>query len=204
MNLSRIKKLCLNENKCLIVTDRHGGQWIGVEEALFPVIGLKVDEKSLRVIWQLSDKQAGEMAFERREDLEGFLDAGMVLDEAQAQMISGAVINGIIFFGAEGDGGRVLMVKEELLAPAWVKGEWTRYQLKLTRDGAVLVTFCGLMITGVVKPMGEKACQQIQDALAGLAGKSLVDVGDAAVWKRADPERDEIKPERNKQELMDF
>ena len=40
MNLSKIKRLCLSEGKCLIVRDRHCGQWIGVEKALYPVIGL--------------------------------------------------------------------------------------------------------------------------------------------------------------------
>jgi len=182
MNLNKIKRLCLGEGKCLIVEDRHGGQWIGVEDALYPVTGLRLDEQSLKIIWQLTDKQANEMEFEARSDLEGFLDVGMVLDEGQAQVMDKAIINHMHFMGPEMDEGRVLMVREDYLEPAWVKGEWTRYQLKETQCGSVLAMYCGLMVSGVVKPAGEKEAQGMQDQLARLAGKALVDVGEAQVW----------------------
>lgn len=187
MNLSKIKRLCLSEGKCLIVRDRHGGQWIGVEKALYPVIGLELDQKSLCVIWQLTDKQANDLAFEERMDLEGFLDTGMVLDEGRPQVMDKALINHIHFMGIERDDGRVLMVNEELLAPAWVKGEWRRYQLQETREGAVLMIFRGLMVSGVVKPAREGEARGMLEALASIAQKGLVDVGEAKVWDKPEP-----------------
>ena len=117
-------------------------------------------------------------------DLEGFLDTGMVLDEARPQVMDKALINHIHFMGIERDDGRVLMVNEELLAPAWVKGEWSRYQLQETREGAVLMIFRGLMVSGVVKPAREGEARGMLEALASIAQKGLVDVGEAKVWDK--------------------
>jgi hypothetical protein len=186
LNLQKIKKLCLEEGYCLLVEDRHGGQWIGVRSVLFPVTGIRLDEGTLKIIWQLTDKQVNDMTFEETKDFEGVLDVSMVLDEGKVQIVQKENINGFLLMGKEMDDGQVLVVPERLLVPAWIKGEWTRYQLLETQQGYVLAMFSGLMISGVVKPWPDSRTQSLLDSLKRIGEKGLVAVGEAQVWDKED------------------
>lgn len=76
MKVQKIKKVCLKDGIALVETPTRGGttdcnhvvQWVGTHDALYAVDTLRVDIGILAAIWDLTDKQKGEV--EWREDTE--------------------------------------------------------------------------------------------------------------------------------------
>lgn len=62
MKLSKVKKVCTDAQQLRVVDTLGEGnnlvsQWVGTQDALYPVEGLTVSEEMLQVLWELSPAQ---------------------------------------------------------------------------------------------------------------------------------------------------
>lgn len=49
MKITKIKKLCVEACMCMIYDTNESRQWIGTQDAIYPVDGLKIDEQNVKV-----------------------------------------------------------------------------------------------------------------------------------------------------------
>ena len=92
VKLSKIKKVCLRDKQVRIYTANTPQnmvmQWLGVDQALYPVEGVRLTMDMLAVIWELGARQRAELDVQEMTILDavenGLLDddAAVVLQES--------------------------------------------------------------------------------------------------------------------------
>ena len=85
MNIQHIKRACMNARTAMIYDTPGGQQWVSNGAAAYLIEGIKVDERALTFLFNLSEKQQSEMyMLERSIDDPRFTDTPYDGQEAPA------------------------------------------------------------------------------------------------------------------------
>lgn len=184
VKLSKIKKVCLRDKQVRIYTANAPQnmvmQWLGVDQALYPVEGVRLTMDMLAVIWELGARQREELDVQEMTILDavenGLLDddAAVVLQES-AGMVDMEAMESIrmarVFDCTAlkiGDR-KMTLVQDSYCAPCWYGA--TKYEV-LPRTGMVLVYTDG-QLSGVVRMVDQKSAAVAQSTLRVLADRDI-------------------------------
>ena len=89
VKLSKIKKVCMRDKQVRLYTANAPQnmvmQWLGVDQALYPVEGVRLSMDMLAVIWKLGAKQRAELDVQEMTILDA-VENGLLDDDA-AQLL---------------------------------------------------------------------------------------------------------------------
>lgn len=167
MKIQAIKKLCMQVQRCRILTGQQGQQWIGTRQWMCRIDeGLRIDTASIRGIFDLSDEQARKLQIEEERletaDLWPVLRRTMVpLTEAPFRMKSGG--EDIIILGLNGV---AYLLEQRFVRTAVDNSDYRQYMLAWDQwENPLIIVNDGMIFAGVVKPYSKEAAEK---ALAEL------------------------------------
>lgn len=174
MKLSKIKKVCTDALQLRVVdTCGHGNnmvhQWVGTQEALYPVEGMTLSEEMLKVLWELSDKQVA--AIEEApvyHDPEFLLDLPGLIDKDNAERITlGQVADyGALMYGEDG----VVFVDPALMRPC---GTWRQFVIVHDDKGPWVVVYDDGKLDAVVRPVNNELAGHLMAIAKAVAGRTV-------------------------------
>lgn len=187
VKLSKIKKVCMRDGQVRLYTANAPQnmvmQWLGVDQALYPVEGIRLTMDMLGAIWELGAKKRDELDVQEMsvmDAVEGGLldDDTAVLLQESAGMVDMAAMESIrmarIFDCAALKIGekKMTLVQDCYCAPCWY-GE-TKYEVA-QHAGRVLVYTDG-QLSGVIRMVDQKSAAVAEATLRTLAEREIAGV----------------------------
>ena len=174
MKITQIKKLCADAHMCMIYETDGNRQWIGTQEAIYPVDELQIGKGSIPTLFDMPDAggkmEIGVDEIWKSELVPGDCEIEVEMDR-WAELHCGSPMYHLDekIYPMMHDGG-ILFVREELGKPAIRKSDYMVFKLTRNRFGHPLVMIGnGLEVTGIAKPIPKKAAANILDTLAKWA-----------------------------------
>lgn len=178
MKLSKIKRVCTDALQ-LRVVDTIGNsnnlvmQWVGTQEALYPVEGVTVNEEMLQVLWELSDKMMDAMAAAPvHHDPDMLMELPGLIDKEKAESIT---IGKVMDYGAMKCGNGVIFVDPALLKPC---GEWLQFVIVEDADGPWVSAYSDGKLAGLVRPVKNELAEHLLAIAKAVAGRGVVRRGE--------------------------
>lgn len=186
VKLSKIKRVCTREQQVRLYTVRDNQnmiwQWLGVNDALYPVEGVKLTLNMLCMIWELGDSAS--KTWDMLEmDLEDAVQSGLV-DPEDAEnlrhtpaMVDKATIPNIRMarvFDAQAirlESGRMTLLPDSRCAPCWYGP--VEYML-IREDRLTVAAYTDGVLSGIIRPVGYKVAAVANATLKALAACECV------------------------------
>lgn len=174
MKLSKVKKICTDAGQ-LCVMDAPGRnnlvcQWVGTQDAMYPVEGLRVDKEMLVKLWECSPKQAAsfeECAVVHDEDL--LKDLPGMIDTDNVETLSICKIMDMVAMKC-GDG--VIFLNPALLKPC---GEYRNYLIVEDRTGPWVAVYDKGVLDGLVRPVDNKLAHHLMAFAKSVVERNVVE-----------------------------
>lgn len=178
MKLSKVKKVCTDAGQLGVIN--VGGpsnnlvqQWVGTQEAIYPLDGITVTEEMLQRLWELSPTQIAKMAespvaldAELMNELPGMIDKNTV------EYISLGEVLGMLALKC-GEG--VIFVDQALLRPC---GRWRNYVIVKDEQGPWVAVYNDGVLDGLVRPVKEKEAMRLHACARSIAAREYVRWGE--------------------------
>ena len=169
MKIQAIKKLCLGEKLCRILTGLQGQQWIGGRDWMCRVDdGLLLTKDAIKGLFDLDTEQAEKMQIE--EEMLEQADLWPVLRRTMNTLKTGLIdLNN--FGGVEilGDGGTVYLAEKRKIKAAVDSADYREYLLAWDAwDNPLIVVRDGMIFAGVLRPMAQTVCKTLLDNMRAI------------------------------------
>lgn len=178
MKLSKVKKVCTDAGQLGVINVGGPGnnlvqQWVGTQEAIYPLDGITVTEEMLQRLWELSPAQIAKMAespvmHDRKllNELPGMIDKNTV------EYISLGEVMGMLALKCR-DG--VIFVDPALLRPC---GEWRNYVIVEDEQGPWVAVYNDGVLDGLVRPEKAKEAMMLHTCARSIAAREFVRWGE--------------------------
>lgn len=174
MKLSKVKKICTDAGQ-LCVMDAPGKnnlvyQWVGTQDAMYPVEGLHVDREMLVKLWECSPKQAA--AFEEcpvLHDAELLQGLPGMIDTDKVNHLGLCEVMGKVAMKC-GDG--VIFIDPELLKPC---GEFRNFVIVEDRTGPWVAVYAKGVLDGLVRPVSNDMANHLMACVRSVAKRDVVE-----------------------------
>lgn len=169
MNISAIKKRCIEYGECVLVTNGEM-QWIGTGKEFYPVHGVHLTAEGIPGLFGLTQKEQGKMEIREAEDIllvelaptQQETDEMCCVDRVIIQY-EGGTVRRISTCG--GDEARWIWMNSEV--PAKRKGVELLHALR----GGVVVLLNGMLVEAVIAPMAAEDQRKLEKQLRYLGGE---------------------------------
>ena len=174
MKFTQIKKICKEENECVIY-EEGPMQWIGTKSAAYPVEDVRVTREAVKTLFDWPDVEAdisvGEMPlFAAGMMPDSVLRADVVVQQWQKLEQGISVYSAGERLWSFIHAGAVMFLKEDKIKPAIRKGEYQAFTLTYNRQGQPLIVISnGLMVTGIVRPEGQRTAEAIMETMQKMS-----------------------------------
>ena len=174
MKLSKVKKVCTDAQQLRVVATLGEGnnlvsQWVGTQDALYPVEGLTVSEEMLQVLWELSPAQINAIeehpvhhAPEFLRSLPGLVEKDSVKPICIAQVMGYQAMK----CGEQG----VVFVDPDKLRPC---GDWRQFVIHYDNAGPWVVVYDDGKLNAVVRPVDNEKAMQLLAIAKVVAGRKV-------------------------------
>lgn len=174
MRITHIKKLCVEAHMCMIYEANEQRQWIGTQEAIYPVDEIQLSKGSIKTLFDMPDAD-GRMEIEVDEIWKSELvpcdnEVELELEGWKELHCMNAVhYGGEKIFPLAADDLTIAFVQEDYIKPAIRKNDYLTFKMAWNRFGHPLVVIGnGAIITGIVRPIPKKGAQEIVDLMAQM------------------------------------
>lgn len=167
MKLSKVKRICVAAGQlCVIPTEEPvnmAQQWVGTEEAMYPMYDVAVSRRALQSLWELSTATVQAM------DEDPVMHDVQVLDATPGQIdTAGKTDKAIVKIGGyvaieHGEG--LVLINEELLAPCGLNRSFVVEQ---RRDGVWVAVYVGGMLDAMIRPASGAICSMCEEIVDEL------------------------------------
>lgn len=168
MNIQHIKRACMNARTAMIYDTPDGEQWIGNGAAAYLVEGIRVDERALTYLFNMSEKQQSEMyMLERSIDDPRFTDAPY-----EGQREENAVELGLITYLDEDrlalktDGG-VMFIRYAYVSA--IKEKYRSFTVRWWDGRPLVAVYDGMFCKALIVPMGNDDVENIRIKLRKMS-----------------------------------
>lgn len=150
MKIAAIKRMCLGERMCRILTGQQGQQWIGTNGCIVRVDdGLRISKESVKGLFDLDPMQTEKLLI-IEEDLETS-DIWPVMRIPQNKMsVCPLDFNGVEALSCNGG---MLLCSKAAIKTAVETGDYREYLLGWDREHRpVIIIYDGMIFAGLVRP----------------------------------------------------
>ena len=174
MKLSKVKKVCTDAGQMCVVNTTGAGnnlvqQWVGTQDALYPLRDVMVTEGMLKMLWELSPVQIAAMEEAPVKHDEEFLrELDGQIDTDSAEPICLCTVMGMWAMKC-GDG--VVFVDPDMLKPC---GEWRNYVIVRDDEGPWVAVYHQGVLDGLVRPVKDDRAEALLAAARVAAQREIV------------------------------
>lgn len=199
MKIAAIKRMCLGERMCRILTGQQGQQWIGTSRAIFRVDdGLRITQESIKGLFDLDQAQMDKLAISEQELELAPIWPMMRRDQNKMSECPLRINN---YGGVEllAHDGRMYMCSIDAIKAAVDRGDYREYWLGYDRFNAPLIIVRdGLIFAGVIRPEPKAECEFILRAMEDWAQMIAAGMGvDEEPRQEEAPEGEQVAMVRN-------
>ena len=202
MKINKIKAMCKDEEQAIIYND-FGRQYLGTARAAYPVDNIEIQKTSIPTLFDwpsaIHDMDVTEMAMEGSMMMpEGgivgipFREGGKLFPEME--------INGWTAM-SDSTTREILFVPEELIRAAEKTEGYQMFHRAENANGEPLVIISdGMIVTGIVRPIMQRAAERIAAAMRCLGGLTPVGSPDPNETKKNE---DQIEGQMTMEAVME-
>lgn len=160
MNIQAIKRACMDARTAVIYDAVNGGQWISNGAVAYQVEGIRVDERGLPYLFNLSEKQEAQMYMsERAIDDPRFSDEPMGEGEETAAELGMMVYQDMDILALKTSGG-VMFIRYAYAAA--VKEKYRSYSVRWWEGRPLIAVYEGMFCKALIVPMCNVDVETIQ------------------------------------------
>ena len=161
MNIQHIKRACMNARTAMILDTPDGQQWIGNGAAAYLVEGIRVDERALTFLFNMSEKQESEMyMLERNTDDPRFTDTPYEGEEAPAVELGMITYLGEDRLALKTTRG-VMFIRYSYVTA--IKEKYRSFTARWWNGCPLIAVYDGMFCKALIVPMGNSDVEIIQD-----------------------------------------
>ena len=162
MKIQAIKKLCMGEKLCRVLTGMQGQQWIGGRDWMCRVDdGLLLTKDSIKGLFDLDTEQAEKLRIEeeRLEDADLWPVLRRTMNPLAVGLIDLENMGGLEILGHDGT---VYIAEKRLIRAAVDSADYREYLLAWDKtDNPLIVVRDGMIFAGVLRPLNRDVCEKI-------------------------------------------
>ena len=167
MNIQHIKRACMNARTAMILDTPDGQQWIGNGAAAYLVEGIRVDERALTFLFNMSEKQESEMyMLERNTDDPRFTDTPYEGEEAPAVELGLITYLGEDRLALKTVGG-VMFIRYAYVSA--IKEKYRSFTARWWDGRPLIAVYDGMFCKALIVPMGNNDVESIQVKLRAMS-----------------------------------
>ena len=160
MNIQHIKRACMNARTAMIYDTPDGQQWISNGAVAYLVEGIRVDERALTFLFNLSEKQQSEMyMLERSIDDPRFTDTPYDGQEAPAIELGLITYLDEDRLALKTDGG-VMFIRYAYVSA--IKEKYRSFSVRWWDGRPLIAVYDGMFCKALIVPMGNNDVEIIQ------------------------------------------
>ena len=169
MKIQTIRKLCLAEKVCRVLTGQRGQQWIGGRDWMCRVDdGLSINREAIRGLFDLDQEQMEKLRIE-----EGMLEGCSLWPVLRRTMnpLKVGIIDLNNMGGVEilGHDGVVYLAEKKKIKAAVDSADYREYLLAWDKgDNPLIVIRDGMIFAGVVRPLARESCKAVLENMLAI------------------------------------
>jgi len=169
MKINAIKKLCMGDKLCRVLTGAKGQQWIGGRDWITKVDdGLTIDQYAIQGLFDLSKEEMTKLTIE--ESRLEMCSLWPILSRTQVPLHTSIIdLNNMGGLEILGDLNVVYMVEKKKIKAAVDSADYREYLLGWdTQDNPLIIINDGMIFAGVVRPLPQTTCKGILDNMRAI------------------------------------
>lgn len=166
MNIQHIKRACMNTRTAMIYDTPNGQQWISNGAAAYLVEGIKVDERALTFLFNMTEKQESEMYTLEKSIVDPrFTDTPYEGQEAPAVELGLITYLGEDRLALKTDGG-VMFIRYAYVSV--VKEKYRSFTARWWDGRPMIAVYDGMFCKALIVPMGNNDVDSIREKLRAM------------------------------------
>ena len=184
MNIQHIKRACMNARTAMIYDTPDGQQWIGNGAAAYLVEGIRVDERALTFLFNMTQKQESDMyMLEERTDDPRFIDTPYGGEEAPAVELGLITYLGEDRLALKTTGG-IMFIRYSYVTA--IKEKYRSFTARWWDGRPLIAVYDGMFCKALIAPMGNSDVGSIREKLRAMSETPFK-------WKEHDAEAREAE-----------
>lgn len=171
MNLSAIKRLCLDNGEFTII-NAVDGQWIGNGSCFYPVDGVELHEDGVPALFDLTPKKADECNILERPAIDRRFSIMPQDDDTPMTPVGMGYLRGNLYIALKDEQG-MLYIPKAAMKP--VKWDAVNYFSRGAGGLRIVAVFGDLFCSALICPVTEETAEQIRAEARAVLGMSMED-----------------------------